>query len=180
MTFDLQAREPASEPDTIPIHASVDKRKRRLIISIVAVVLVLLPASIFVWSQNSKDVGKFAGIPAKAISVCRERVKIMLRSPATAQFSGENVKWSASVPGKFLIVDSVDAQNGYGALIRNAYVCSGQYTEVSNTAVATDAMLIADDDDLIQSARFRMEDQVASYVPIHGTCGLNYIKACVD
>lgn len=57
------------------------------------------------------------------IAACRERVKTQLKAPATAQFSGEMV--TKQPTGEFFEVNGVvDAQNGFGALLRQRYRCT--------------------------------------------------------
>lgn len=57
------------------------------------------------------------------IAACRERVKTQLKAPATAQFSGEAV--TKQPTGAFFEVNGVvDAQNGFGALLRQRYRCT--------------------------------------------------------
>lgn len=47
-------------------------------------------------------------------------VKRNIASPATASFSEESVK--RTTDGNYIAVGAVDAQNGFGALIRNWYI----------------------------------------------------------
>jgi hypothetical protein len=57
------------------------------------------------------------------IAACRDKVKAQLKAPATAQFSEEAV--SKQPTGEFYEVNGVvDAQNGFGALLRQRYRCT--------------------------------------------------------
>ena len=52
---------------------------------------------------------------------CHEWVKKELRSPATAEFSDENV---AGDEGDYTITGNVDSQNGFGATVRSTWTCT--------------------------------------------------------
>lgn len=57
------------------------------------------------------------------ITACREKVKAQLKAPATAQFSNEAV--TKQPTGELFEVNgAVDAQNGFGALLRQRYRCT--------------------------------------------------------
>jgi hypothetical protein len=64
-----------------------------------------------------------------AKSSCEGWVTDRLRSPGTADFSGEDVVGSDS--GPWSITGLVDSENGFGALLRSSWVCdvhlSGNY-----------------------------------------------------
>lgn len=63
------------------------------------------------------------GSATRQISACRERVKTQLKAPATATFSGEAV--TRQPTGSLLEVNGVvDAQNGFGAMLRQRYRCT--------------------------------------------------------
>jgi hypothetical protein len=58
------------------------------------------------------------------LSTCHEAVKERLKAPATAQFSMEEITNSnTSVRG------AVDAQNGFGALIRSTFTCTMSHAD---------------------------------------------------
>lgn len=56
--------------------------------------------------------------------VCRERVLAKLRAPGTARFSGGTVSFLPGETAEFYTArGQVDAQNGFGALLRVSYQC---------------------------------------------------------
>lgn len=57
-----------------------------------------------------------------AIERCREAVKVQLKAPATAKFGDE--KFVAHTPTAGLVTGWVDAENGFGALVRERFTCS--------------------------------------------------------
>lgn len=57
---------------------------------------------------------------AEARFVCEEWVRDGLRAPATARFSGVTTTASGGV---YTIRGDVDAENGFGALLRSGWVC---------------------------------------------------------
>jgi len=54
-----------------------------------------------------------------AISQCEDRVKSLLKAPATAQFNSE-----ASGYGTWKVTGSVDSQNSFGAMVRSYFQCT--------------------------------------------------------
>jgi hypothetical protein len=57
----------------------------------------------------------------EARSMCETFVKQRLKAPATARFSGESA--TAVSSNEYIVGGSVDAQNGFGALLRSTFVC---------------------------------------------------------
>lgn len=52
---------------------------------------------------------------------CREWAKDHLRSPSTAEFSGEQVRSAGT--DEWTVTGSIDAQNAFGATVRATYTC---------------------------------------------------------
>jgi len=72
-----------------------------------------------------------------AYVMCREYVKQSLKAPRTAKFPGmfEETYTSATISlggNSFRVRSWVDAENSFGALIRNNYVCKVTYTGNDN------------------------------------------------
>lgn len=57
------------------------------------------------------------------ISACRAKVKANLKAPATAQFSQETVARQPT-GNLYEVRGLVDAENGFGALLRQRYTCT--------------------------------------------------------
>lgn len=55
----------------------------------------------------------------EAIAQCEARIEAELRAPATAEFDS-----SASGSGTWKVTGTVDAENGFGAMIRNDFQCT--------------------------------------------------------
>ncbi|WP_340382292.1 hypothetical protein U5640_36305 [Streptomyces sp. SS7] len=79
-------------------------------------------------SSNGGD-GK-PGDHAAAI-ICEDFVKQRLKSPSTADFPGvtdadyaKTTTLSDTKPWKYKVTGVVDSQNGFGAIVRSAYVCT--------------------------------------------------------
>jgi hypothetical protein len=68
--------------------------------------------------------------------VCEDFVRQRLRAPSTAEFPSawsDNSRFVTDLGGgKFRVSAYVDAQNGFGAQIRNNFVCTVQWTGGSN------------------------------------------------
>jgi hypothetical protein len=60
----------------------------------------------------------------EAIGMCRQFVRDRLKAPTTAKFASysEN-KVTDGGGGRYTVVAHVDAQNAFGAMLRNAYTC---------------------------------------------------------
>lgn len=58
------------------------------------------------------------------VATCRKGVKRRLKAPATAQFNEDPEFIARYTDGMYLMSDSVDSQNGYGALIRTNFYCT--------------------------------------------------------
>lgn len=77
--------------------------------------------ALFAASCSSADEGSDGG----ARYVCHEFVKDRLKSPGSADFSGESVEESGTQ--QWAVVGVVDSQNSFGAMIRNTYSCTVRY-----------------------------------------------------
>lgn len=71
---------------------------------------------------------------AQMTSACRQAVRDELKSPTTASFSDEVVTQISDAPA-FRVTGSVDADNSFGASIRNGFVCEG-YPPTSDQGTA--------------------------------------------
>lgn len=57
-----------------------------------------------------------------AFDKCKEYVLDNLKSPSTAEFMRE-YQWKQDENGDWIIIGKVDAQNGFGAMIRSDFMC---------------------------------------------------------
>lgn len=84
-------------------------------------VIVLVIAAVcgaFIFKSNSDNKPDPAGDASRA---CENFVKDRLKAPSTAKFSGESV--SDDGTGRYTVTGSVDAQNSFGAMLRDHYSC---------------------------------------------------------
>lgn len=81
-------------------------------------------------AERAADAERDVAISARI--VCEAQVKARLKAPATANFVREGREYgpaASDASGKTWIVrGNVDAQNGFGALIRNRYQCTLRHT----------------------------------------------------
>lgn len=77
-----------------------------------------------------------------AISCAEERVKQVLKSPATADFP-KTSEWTISQidPVNYRLSSYVDAQNSFGALIRTAFSCDVKVTDPNEFLCSTSCSL---------------------------------------
>lgn len=65
---------------------------------------------------------------------CRDWVKEQLRSPGSAEFSGEDVSDDGN--GQYTVYGAVDSQNAFGGMVRNTYTCVAVHTGESTRLVS--------------------------------------------
>lgn len=108
-------------PETPP---SAPKKNSPVIgCGVLAVVAVLALVFSGVFNKTPPDGDKYS-----AAAMCEKFVSKQLRAPATAKFSGtEDTTITPLGNGRWKAVGYVDAQNGFGALIRNDYSCTVEY-----------------------------------------------------
>jgi hypothetical protein len=66
--------------------------------------------------------------PFMAFIQCQAFVKSRLKAPATAQFPSKPLSAIDVGSNTYIVTATVDAQNGFGALLRNNWLCKTQYT----------------------------------------------------
>lgn len=66
--------------------------------------------------------------PYMAFIQCQAFVKNRLKAPATAQFPSQPLSAIDTGANTYIVTATVDAQNGFGALLRNNWLCKTQYT----------------------------------------------------
>lgn len=79
--------------------------------AILAVIVLVIMFAMF--SNNSGDGGG-------AIVACHDRIESRLKSPGTANYSGENL---SSNGNQWTLTGSVDSQNSFGGVVRNDFTC---------------------------------------------------------
>lgn len=90
-------------------------------IGIAAGVIVVIVVAISVTSAINANNGPSEDDKQAAAQVaCEDLVRKNLKAPSTASFSNETTEGSS---GKYTINGDVDAQNSFGAMIRNHFVC---------------------------------------------------------
>lgn len=58
-----------------------------------------------------------------AYYACEASIKKTLKAPSTAKFSNHDFKYNPNDPTDFMVEVDVDAQNSFGAQIRNSKAC---------------------------------------------------------
>jgi hypothetical protein len=109
---------PAQQP-TAPVRPSAWPKV--LLIAMAVLVVAGLAGLVVVLLRPAGTSG--SDLSARQIAACRERVKLQLKAPATARFSEEVVSREPTGPF-FIVTGLVDAENGFGALLRQRYRCT--------------------------------------------------------
>ncbi|KZE41376.1 hypothetical protein [Microbacterium sp. T32] len=85
-------------------------------------------------------IGAFAGFTPSAnkytaAQQCEQTVSSYLKAPSTAQFHSDisAATESAIDAGPWLIIGTVDSENGFGAMLRSNYSCHVTFTPSSNS-----------------------------------------------
>ena len=71
-----------------------------------------------------------------AVAACEDSIRNQLKAPSTAKFSGE--RYTDNDPD-WLVTGNVDAENGFGAMIRSGFSCT--LTRNGDRMVTTSASL---------------------------------------
>lgn len=94
------------------------------------VLVAILGSVIYSCSTNSGSDStepEDGGGGSMAEVMCEEFVTDRLKAPSTAEFPGADSVLELGV-NEYEVSASVDSQNGFGAMIRTAYVCTIRYT----------------------------------------------------
>jgi hypothetical protein len=68
---------------------------------------------------------------AMAVVMCREIVKEQLKSPSTAEFPWVADRHGVTKDGTYLVLDHVDSQNSFGAMIRSKFYCEFYFDQTT-------------------------------------------------
>ena len=78
----------------------------------------------------------------EALSMCELFIKRRLKAPSTAAFSHVwDTTTTGSGDGPYQVSGYADAQNSFGAMLRNRYVCTAQRSSSRDTWVLIDLTL---------------------------------------
>lgn len=111
------------------------KRKQQTSDGVISLIVILIGAY-FVYSIYFKD---FTPSDLDAQTACQGFVKDRLKSPSTADFSAEKV--SKLGENKFQVQGVVDAQNSFGGIARNSYLCQVSIDSKTKTANLVNLLL---------------------------------------
>jgi hypothetical protein len=101
-----------------------------LLIAVIAAVGSLFSGG----DSDDADVKPVAATTDAAISVCHQSVEKKLKAPSTAEFGGED---SFYVGDAWTVTGWVDAENSFGAPIRNTWSCEATWLEGDNWSVSS-------------------------------------------
>lgn len=106
------------------LNPPVAKKKPGFFVGcLVPVLVVLALLTVFVVMSNTPDAQRERAerdAPVLAELACERAVKAQLKSPASAEFGSTSVSGSGA---KYTVAGTVDAENSFGALMRNSFVC---------------------------------------------------------
>jgi hypothetical protein len=92
------------------------------------IILAAIGFFAFIGLHDSQDASNLCGTEVGAWTMAKTAVKSRLRAPSTAEFpwySGDYVRRFGNC--RFVVNSHVDAQNGFGAMIRNRFTVELDY-----------------------------------------------------
>lgn len=101
--------------------AQPPRQRTGLVITLIAVAVVLLAVGGGLIAYRLTRPAK-PSATQQAIAACEASVRGLLKAPATAQFSGETAARVGT--DAYDVAGDVDAQNSFGALLRQRWTCS--------------------------------------------------------
>lgn len=126
-------------PAPYPIEQPPPAEKNRAPVIIVALIVLIVAAAIVIvvlLTSGPSD-------EQRAITACDDAVRSQLKAPSTAKFSGEHIVPTDAV-GAPMIKGSVDAENGFSAMIRTGFTC---YMVTNNDVMSVSQTQIDDPTD---------------------------------
>lgn len=108
-------------------------KKRRWIPFVIAGLVVALAAGGYAAYALTRPEPVAEDRTAVLIAACQEVAKKQLKAPATARFSEEK---PVDLGDRFYYIDGVvDAQNSFGATVRNKYLCKAESKDGAWTVI---------------------------------------------
>lgn len=118
------------DPTSPPTPAAPPRTRRKWpFVVAVTVVALLLAGGGTAYYLTSRPKAADPLSTENLITACRDAAKRQLKSPASAQFSDETTSQIAE--NRMRVWGVVDAQNGFGAQLRNRYTCEADRGERS-------------------------------------------------
>lgn len=111
------------QPDYIPGRHAPRRRIHPALWAVLGAAAALLVAG-GAWlalRPASTTIGPGDPDRAQAVHLCEDSIRSQLRSPSSAKFSGETYS-SGGV--SYTVAGNVDAQNGFGAMLRDTFDCT--------------------------------------------------------
>lgn len=98
------------------------RSRRGLIAAAVLFALIVgIGAAVFM-ANRGETTSKIANTTGQAISKCRIKVSEQLKAPGSAKFGDMKYTPESDIAGR--VTGWVDAENGFGALVRNRFACT--------------------------------------------------------
>lgn len=127
---------PTASPAPNPELAERRRRINKIVLPVSAILIGGL--IVIAIAGGSASTGTKAGSPDMAFEMCKTFVERQLKAPSTATFRNyyENdgeVNVTGDGDGPYTVVSTVDAENSFGAKIRNSFVCTVTHESGTDT-----------------------------------------------
>ncbi|ADD41568.1 hypothetical protein [Stackebrandtia nassauensis] len=120
---------------------------RARFVAIVVLLSITLLGGVALALVLAEDKPKPRSVEDQAIDMCQDAVLQSLKAPSTADFVGEPIAFSdgGEVAPVYTVTGEVDAENSFGAMLRNLYTCDIQTSNDRDswTVEAVDIVLCA-------------------------------------
>lgn len=97
-------------------------RKSLVLVAATAFVLLAVAGVVFLAANRGETVAVIANTSGQAIEKCRTAVAERLKAPGSARFGDVRYTPESDIAGR--VTGWVDAENSFGALVRNRFVCT--------------------------------------------------------
>lgn len=128
------------QPPALQPFPAPQPRNNRVVVALVVVAIVAaagIASTVTLLVARSGTGAPKTNPKDFAILACEDSLRSTLKSPSTAKFSNENAVASGS---QYTVTGAVDAQNGFGAMLRRQWSCtaSGSGSSWTGNARLTD------------------------------------------
>jgi hypothetical protein len=114
-------------------------------LKLAVLVVALVLAGVVIFGERSPPKERACGSTTDALVMSRTFVKQRLKAPSTATFArltDPEVRITSSAPCQFAVLAWVDAQNGFGAMIRSRYSMNLRHDAKEDMWHATGIMIL--------------------------------------
>jgi len=125
-----------SQPKPVVSQTPIPQKKNShttLYVILISALVIIFCGGIAYLVDKSGGSNNNAASPYNAKYECEVFVKDRLKAPSTAKFSNEQAYTLQTQTDAFQVTGDVDAQNGFGAMLRNSFTCDVRRVSVDSS-----------------------------------------------